>query len=59
MNKINAGHAYQRVPISHLGRTIETWNGYVTAGADPEFERENDAPTYAIANPSPSSRGSP
>ena len=51
MNKINAEHPYQRVPISHLGRTIETWNGYVTAGADPEFEREKDAPMYAIAKP--------
>jgi len=51
MNKINAEHPYQRVPISHLGRTIETWNSYVTAGADPEFEREKDAPMYAIAKP--------
>jgi hypothetical protein len=51
MNAINAEHPFQRVPISHLGRTIETWNGYVTAGADPEFEREKDAPMYAIAKP--------
>lgn len=51
MRQINAGHPFQRVPISHLAKTVETWNGYVAAGADPEFEREKDAPMYAIAKP--------
>jgi hypothetical protein len=49
--QIYARHPYQRVPLSHLPATVETWNGYVTAGADPEFEREKDAPMYAIARP--------
>ena len=50
-SQIYARHPYQRVPLAHLADTIETWNGYVTAGADPEFEREKDAPMYAIAKP--------
>ncbi|GAA0283723.1 FAD-dependent oxidoreductase [Rhodovulum strictum] len=49
--RIFAGHPYQRVPLSHLAQTVETWNGYVAAGADPDFEREADAPMYAIARP--------
>jgi len=49
--KIYARHPYQRVPLAYLGKTIETWNGYVAAGADPEFEREKDAPMYAISKP--------
>jgi len=49
--KIFAGHPFARVPLSHLPATVETWNGYVAAGADPEFEREKDAPMYAIAKP--------
>ena len=49
--KIYAGHPYQRVPLSHLAQTVETWNGYVAAGADPEFEREVDAPMFAVAKP--------
>ncbi|MGA0828179.1 MAG: FAD-dependent oxidoreductase [Gemmobacter sp.] len=49
--KIYAGHPFARVPLSHLAATVETWNGYVAAGADPEFEREKDAPMYAIAKP--------
>ena len=50
-SKIFAGHPFARVPLSHLPATVETWNGYVAAGADPEFEREKDAPMYAIAKP--------
>lgn len=49
--KIYAGHPFARVPLSHLAATVETWNGYVAGGADPEFEREKDAPMYAIAKP--------
>ena len=49
--KIYAGHPFARVPLSHLAATVETRNGYVAAGADPEFEREKDAPMYAIAKP--------
>jgi len=49
--KIFAGHPYARIPLSHLGTTVDTWNGYVAAGADPEFEREKDGPMYAIAKP--------
>jgi hypothetical protein len=50
-SKIYAGHPFARVPLSHLAATVETWNGYVAGGADPEFEREKDAPMYAIAKP--------
>ncbi|MCF8487471.1 MAG: FAD-binding protein [Rhodobacteraceae bacterium] len=49
--QIYAGHPYSRVPLGHLSTTVTTWNGYVAAGADPEFEREKDAPMYAIAKP--------
>lgn len=49
-NKIHAGHPYQRVPLVHLSKTVETWNGYVAAGADPEFERE-EKPMNAITKP--------
>jgi len=49
VRQIYAGHPYSRVPLSHLPATVATWNGYVAAGADPEFEREKDAPMYAIA----------
>jgi hypothetical protein len=49
--KIYAGHPFQRVPLNYLPETVETWNGYVAAGADPDFEREGDAPMYAIARP--------
>ncbi len=38
--KIAAGHEFQRVPLSHLADTVATWNSYVDAGADPDFERE-------------------
>ena len=48
---IYADHEFQRVPLSYLPETVATWNGYVDAGADPEFEREADAPMSAIATP--------
>jgi len=50
-NKIHAGHPYQRVPLVHLEDTVGTWNGYVADGADPDFEREGDAPMTAITKP--------
>ena len=49
--KIAAGHEFQRVPLSYLAETVATWNTYVDAGADPEFEREADAPMNRIATP--------
>jgi hypothetical protein len=49
--RIFAGHPFQRVPLSYLEETVETWNGYVADGADPDFEREADAPMHAIARP--------
>ncbi|HIF23846.1 MAG TPA: FAD-dependent oxidoreductase [Gemmatimonadetes bacterium] len=49
--KIEAGHEFQRVPLSYLAETVATWNGYVEAGEDPEFERHTDAPMNRIARP--------
>ncbi len=49
--KVHAGHPYQRVPLSHLADTVNTWNGYVDAGADPDFEREKDGPMHKIMTP--------
>ncbi len=49
--KIAAGHEFQRVPLKYLTETVAAWNGYVEAGADPEFEREVDAPMHPIATP--------
>ena len=49
--KIAAGHEFQRVPLGYLAETVATWNTYVDAGADPEFEREADAPLNRIATP--------
>ena len=49
--KIAAGHEFQRVPLAHLVDTVTTWNGYVDAGADPDFEREADAPMHPILAP--------
>jgi hypothetical protein len=48
--QIEAGHPFQRVPLRHLRETVATWNRYVEAGADPEFERERDAPMHRIAS---------
>jgi len=49
--KIEKGHEFQRVPLKHLADTVAQWNGYVDAGKDPDFERENDAPMHRIARP--------
>ena len=49
--KIEAGHEFQRVPLKYLAETVATWNRYVDAGADPDFEREADAPMHRIATP--------
>ena len=49
--KIYGGHEFQRVPLTYLAETVATWNGYVASGADPEFEREVDAPMSRIATP--------
>jgi hypothetical protein len=49
--KIENGHEFQRVPLRYLSETVRTWNGYVDAGADPEFERESDAPMHPVARP--------
>ena len=48
---IESGHEFQRVPLKYLAETVATWNGYVDAGADPEFERETEAPMHRIATP--------
>jgi len=42
---------YSRVPMRYLAETVETWNSYVDDGADPDFERENDAPMHKISKP--------
>jgi hypothetical protein len=49
--KIAKGHEFQRVPLKYLAETVATWNGYVDAGTDPEFERQEDAPMNRIATP--------
>ncbi|HEX6997665.1 MAG TPA: FAD-dependent oxidoreductase [Gammaproteobacteria bacterium] len=49
--KIEAGNEFQRVPLRHLPDTVARWNRYVAAGADPDFERENDGAMHAIATP--------
>lgn len=49
--KIHAGHPFQRVAMGHLESTVETWNTFVDDGVDPDFEREADAPMYAIRSP--------
>jgi len=49
--KIEAGHEFQRMPLRYLAETVTTWNGYVEAGADPEFERDADAPMNPIMTP--------
>jgi hypothetical protein len=47
--RIEAGHEFQRVPLKHLAQTVSTWNGYVDAGADLDFEREKEAPMHRVA----------
>ncbi|PKO58388.1 MAG: hypothetical protein CVU24_17230, partial [Betaproteobacteria bacterium HGW-Betaproteobacteria-18] len=49
--KINAGHKYQRVPMTHLSDTVARWNGFVDAGADADFGRGEDAPMHKIERP--------
>jgi len=49
--KVFARHPFQRVPLRHLTATIDTWNSYVDAGEDPEFDRHVDGPMYAILEP--------
>lgn len=56
--KINAGHKYQRVPMTHLAETVERWNGFVDAGLDTDFGRGEpaadgtpDAPMHKIERP--------
>lgn len=49
--KIEAGHEFQRVPLKYLPETVATWNRYVDNGADPDFERESEAPMHRIARP--------
>jgi hypothetical protein len=49
--KIFAGCEFQRMPLSYLAETVATWNGYVDAGADPEFEREEEGSMHRVATP--------
>ena len=56
--KINAGHKYQRVPMTHLSDTVARWNGFVDAGEDTDFGRGKpaadgtaDAPMHKIERP--------
>ena len=49
--KIYAGHEFQRMPLRYLAETVATWNGYVEEGADPDFEREAEAPMSPIMTP--------
>ena len=39
------------VPLRDLAETVTTWNGYVEEGADPDFEREAEAPMSPIMTP--------
>ena len=48
---IYAGNEFQRVPLRYLAETVATWNRYVEEGADPDFEREEDAPMNPIGRP--------
>lgn len=45
------GHEFQRVPMQYLAETVEKWNTYVDAGADPDFGRGEDAPMHKIDTP--------
>jgi len=49
--KIANGNEFQRVPLKYLAETVTTWNSYADANADPEFEREQDAPLNHIVKP--------
>lgn len=45
------GNEFQRMPLKYLSDTVNTWNGYVDDGVDPDFERGEDAPMNPIAKP--------
>lgn len=49
-DKIQA-YRYQRVPLTHLKATVDSWNSYVDAGSDPDFNRGEDAPMHKIDTP--------
>jgi hypothetical protein len=49
--KIEHGNEFQRVPLTHLAKTVDIWNGYVDGGKDLEFEREKDGAMRRIAAP--------
>jgi hypothetical protein len=49
--KIQKGHEFQRVPLTHLADTVKKWNSYVDAGADPDFGRGKDAPMHKFEKP--------
>jgi len=48
---IYRGHTHQRMPLRFLSETVDTWNGYVDAGEDPEFERHVEAPMFKLMTP--------
>ncbi len=50
-DQMYAGHEFQRVRLKYLAETVATWNGYVGEGADPEFEREAEAPMSPVMTP--------
>jgi hypothetical protein len=49
--KIQAGHEFQRVPLTYLEDTINRWNAAAGNGGDPEFGRGEDAPMFPISTP--------
>ncbi|MDB5474114.1 MAG: FAD-binding protein [Devosia sp.] len=49
--KVRAGCPWQRVELSELANTVAQWNRFVDEGADPDFDREVDAPLYKIDAP--------
>jgi hypothetical protein len=49
--RIEAGNEFQRVPLKYLPETVAKWNGYVEAGADPDFKHEKEARMHPVARP--------
>lgn len=49
--KIAEGHPFQRVPLSYLEETVNTWNSYAEANNDPDFERHVEAPMNPVNTP--------
>ncbi len=49
--KIQKGHEFQRVALSHLVETVRRWNTFVDKGSDPDFGRGKDAPMHKIDKP--------